>query len=86
MTKRVRAQSKTQELRAKLANLEALLPPLAVTVVFAPDGQVLNVTGTNLVEEAALRAARSALRVALSFVDDRLLEVVAGAGERAEEV
>lgn len=82
MTKRVRP-NKTQELQKRVEELESLLPPMVVAVVFGPDGQVLNVTGTNLMAEEALRAARGALRVALSFVEDRLLDVVAGGGEKA---
>ncbi len=82
MTKRA-GQNKTQELQARVQELETLLPPMVVTVVFGAGGQVLNVTGTNLVEEAPLRAARGALRVALAFVEDRLLEVV-GRGKEVE--
>jgi len=82
MTKK--ATNKAQELQARVQELESLLPPMVVAVVFGPDGQVLNVTGTDLVEEAALRAARSAVRVTLNFVDDRLLEVVAGKGLSAQ--
>lgn len=86
--------AKLNELKEQVAELEQQVEGMgsvlremgAVTVVFGPDGQVLQLTGSDLDTAGGLLAARVALRGVSSWVEERVVAAQVVEQVKAEAV
>ena len=70
-----RKVSQVADLKKQVAGMSAVLSGMgAVTIVYGPSGQVLQLVASDLDSVAGLQAARAAIRLISSFVEGKVVE------------